>query len=260
MSTVSSRCKIYILLSEPLAVAGVVGLTRSTQVTSTETAIYNPTPNSPASSQLVTSATAPTSAKWNSFFKQISKVYEHAKSLYASKELVQAYNALQPLVTPSNFQSNELTFDTAPVADAKHSQRVKVWSLYCNLVQDILATDYDLGTAKFSNATYEYVKSQAEGTVWDYVIQVGYGGRLSAVDSATVIHMSVMPYDRISNMWLTMKVFRLGWYASMRNPRGGILSSLRLGSPLLRVLMIILQSRARRQVAAAIQLEEVTLT
>ncbi|KAL8824171.1 MAG: hypothetical protein Q9191_005243, partial [Dirinaria sp. TL-2023a] len=158
--------------------------------TSIDTAIFNPHEYSSSSPHFVTSAIPRSSPiQWTD--KQISKLLTQAKNLYSTKQFVQAYTALQRLITRPHDKDQESpkteSAGSAPIAKAKCSLRIKVWCLYLSVLSEIIDSEPIDFRSAFGGGEYDSLKSKiVNGSVWEQVIQDGYEGDLGSVDGAVV--------------------------------------------------------------------------
>ena len=160
------------------------------QGASIDTAIFDPYEYSSASSHLVASAIPrPSPAQWTD--KQISKLLTQAKNSYSTKQFVQAYTALQPLITSASYKedgdSKTNSTGSAPIAKAKYSLRIKVWCLYLSVLSEIIDSDSSDPQCALASDEYDLLKSKfVNGSIWEQVIQDGYEGEVAKVDGAVV--------------------------------------------------------------------------
>lgn len=126
---------------------------------------------------------------------ETSKVYKHASQLYLTRRLHDAYEVLQPLITPSSqpnghAQSDDETPPQAPIASATTSQRIKIWSLYITLLNAIVDLGLEEGGNDFGPKVYRsIVKNVRKGGIWEQVIRDGYRGREGSVDTEVVYNL-----------------------------------------------------------------------
>ena len=126
---------------------------------------------------------------------EISKVYKHASQLYLTRRLVDAYEVLQPLITPSSqsnghAQSDDEAPPQAPIASATTSQRIKIWSLYITLLNAIVDLGLEEGGNDFGPKEYRaIVKNVRDGAIWEQVVRDGYRGREGSVDAEVVYNL-----------------------------------------------------------------------
>lgn len=125
---------------------------------------------------------------------QISKSYKHASSLFLTRRLTEALSAIEPLInTPSvDDHATDDESPTAPIVDASRSLRIKVWSLYLTLLNSIIELGPEDGKAAFGSQVWKNIRDRArDGSIWDEVVQVGYGGIEERVDADVVINLLV---------------------------------------------------------------------
>ena len=141
----------------------------------------------------------------------LSKVYKQASGLFLTRRLAEAYQLIEPLVTPPPSSQNGEDGDapngeaeagegdeqehrqnhgqdqwrrqqqqqrrgpSAPVADASRSVRVKVWSLYLTLLNAIVELGPEADKQQFGGTLWKsIVASIRDGTVWSDVVRNGY--------------------------------------------------------------------------------------
>jgi hypothetical protein len=121
---------------------------------------------------------------------EISKIYKHASQLFLTRRLLEAYETLQPVVTPSESTSPDEGPARAPIATATTSQRIKIWSLYVTLLNSIIDLGSQEGREVFGQRRYkEIVRAIQNGDVWEQVVRDGYHGREGAVDAEVVYNL-----------------------------------------------------------------------
>lgn len=153
--------------------------------TSTDTAYYNPAEATLISS--LDSVLEPT--QWSK--KQISKEYDLAQGYFSSKQFREAYDILEALISPPKPKPGDVedeTFaDKSPIANAKSSLRVKVWVLYFRLLDALIASEPNEGVAEFGRDKWRQITSKVlDSTIWQQVLQDGYGGILADVEAEVV--------------------------------------------------------------------------
>lgn len=127
---------------------------------------------------------------------EISKLYKHASHLFLTRRLNEALLALQPIVssTKSSQDSNaehEEQRSNAVVATATTSQRVKIWNLYITILSSIVDLGVDEGKREVGQKEFQVIsKKVRSGTIWEQVVQDGYGGREGSVDAEVVYNLS----------------------------------------------------------------------
>ncbi|KAH0847785.1 hypothetical protein AYO21_03993 [Fonsecaea monophora] len=121
---------------------------------------------------------------------EISKIYKHASQLFLTRRLLEAYEALQPVITPSSQKRPDDSPALAPIATATTSQRIKIWSLYVTLLNSIVDLGYEEGRQVFGPREYkEIVRRVQHGEIWEQVVKDGYQGREGSVDAEVVYNL-----------------------------------------------------------------------
>ncbi|KAL8968553.1 MAG: hypothetical protein Q9183_002410 [Haloplaca sp. 2 TL-2023] len=162
-------------------------------VTSTDTVIAAPTEHSIRSlGTLLDSLTPPRHRN-----SEISKVYKQASTLFLTRRLSEALSALEPVLTPIQPSENNLDGEesdkVAPIATASRSLRVKIWSLYLTLLNAIIELGPEDGKAAFGVKQWRDIAAKArDGSIWDEVIRIGYGGVEGKVDADVVTNLATL--------------------------------------------------------------------
>lgn len=134
---------------------------------------------------------------------QASKTYKQASTFFLTRRLREAYTTLTPLITSieddvdtrNGFSSDpEANAASAtPIATAPRSLRIKVWSLYISLLDEIVKLGAEEGKAVFGGAAWRslYAKTQGEKGlgIWEEIVRRGYGGREGDVDGEVVVNL-----------------------------------------------------------------------
>ena len=125
---------------------------------------------------------------------QISKTYKQASNLFLTRRLSEALFTIEPLVsvpTPDeNSPNNEHA--VAPIANASRSSRIKVWNLYLTLLNSIIELGPEKGKSVFGYKPWRAIRDKArDGSIWDEVVDRGYGGIEEKVDADVVINLYV---------------------------------------------------------------------
>ena len=149
------------------------------------------------SSSQVLSASYPSLRNSKKASSELSKVYKHASQLYLTRRLFETYELLQPVISPpprnSTYtgQDEEPPDQPAPIASATTSTRIKLWSLYITLLNEVLNLDPDLGRQEFGKE-YNLISSRVtSGEVWEQVVRDGYREREASVDAEVVYNLYV---------------------------------------------------------------------
>ncbi|EXJ76847.1 hypothetical protein A1O3_10492 [Capronia epimyces CBS 606.96] len=144
---------------------------------------------SPSSTQLLSSSHSSLNSKKSS--SEISKIYKHASQLFLTRRLVEAYEALKPVVTPPAKARPDNSPAQAPIATATTSQRIKIWSLYVTLLNSIIDLGSEEGKEQFGARVYnDIVRRIQSGDIWEQVVRDGYQGREGSVDAEVIYNLS----------------------------------------------------------------------
>ncbi|KAL8672080.1 MAG: hypothetical protein Q9168_003440 [Polycauliona sp. 1 TL-2023] len=165
----------------------------------------------------------------------ISNVYKEASTLFLTRRLAEAYSTLEPILTipePSNDDGNDGDEDerTAPIATAGRSLRVKCWSLYLTLLNAIIQLGSEQGTQELGSKRWHgvVVKTQ-DGTIWDEVVQMGYGGIEGNVDADVVTNLATLLLSHSSSQKTNQQHLET-YLATSNHSNGGNLAD-SAGSP-----------------------------
>lgn len=163
--------------------------------TSTETALAEPSEDSLSQSASlgfsIGSLSSPRRAS-----AQISKTYKDASSLFLTRRLPEALSTIEPLINIPSIDDGPADDESpvAPIVNASRSLRIKVWSLYLTLLNSIIELGPEDGKATFGGQVWRSIRDKArDGSIWNEVVQVGYGGIEENVDADVVINLSVPP-------------------------------------------------------------------
>ena len=124
----------------------------------------------------------------------ISKTYKQAQNLFLTRRLLEAFQALQPIIAlqKSKDEQQEI-FSSAvvpPIAGASRGARIKVWNLYLTLLNSILELDADERKIQFGSTEWRSIASKVgDGSVWEEVVQAGYRGVEGDVDPDVVFNL-----------------------------------------------------------------------
>ena len=158
------------------------------------TALVEPTEEALSTSRLLGSSigsiSSPRKAK-----SEISKVCKHAETLFVTRRFLEALSSIEPLITVPTHQDDthhdEATPDVAPIARASTKLRIKVWSLYLTLLNAVAELGPEIGKTEFGGKEWQKIVAKAQnGTIWDEVVSIGYGGREGAVDADVVFNLA----------------------------------------------------------------------
>lgn len=159
---------------------------------SSSTTLIEQTEESLISSRLLGSSISSSSSRHGT--SHISKVYKHASTLFLTRRLPEALSTLEPVLNVSSptadASEGESPTDAAPIASASRSTRTKVWSLYLTLLNAIVELGPDDGKSAFGSKEWRAIVAMVrDGTVWEVVVQKGYGGSEGNVDADVVINL-----------------------------------------------------------------------
>ncbi|KAF2766078.1 hypothetical protein EJ03DRAFT_330465 [Teratosphaeria nubilosa] len=151
----------------------------------------------------------------------IVRAYKAATQLYLTKRFKEALETLEPIITaPGPAQTTEASQETlwnghgasaqaaAPVAQSSRSTRTKVWVFYLSLLHAIIDLGPEEGKLQFGSTRWRQLANKArEGTVWEEIVQVGYGGQEGDVDPDVVVNLATlllghMPMQRLNQQRL----------------------------------------------------------
>lgn len=158
------------------------------------TAIVDPTEEALSTSRLLGSSIgsihSPRKAK-----SEISKVYKQAEDLFVTRRFSEALSLIEPLITvphPLNgTHDDEAIAEVAPIARASQKSRIKVWSFYLTLLNAIAELGPENGKTEFGAKAWRNLVAKAQdGTIWDEVVNIGYGGIEGNVDADVVFNLA----------------------------------------------------------------------
>lgn len=132
---------------------------------------------------------------------ELSKAYKGASKFYLTRRFHEALSTIKPFVTvPSDHQDSEeddAEIQKAPIAKADKKWRIKVWSFYLTLLNAIVELGPDEGSATIGRLQWKDILNKGEtGSIWDEVVNIGYGGDESLVDAEVVVNL----YD-LKHQW-----------------------------------------------------------
>ena len=158
------------------------------------TALLEPTEEALSTSRLLGSPIGPISSPRKAK-SEISKVCKHAETLFVTRRFPEALSSIEPLITVSTPQDgthhDEATPNVAPIARASTKLRIKVWSLYLTLLNAVAELGPEIGKTEFGGKEWQKLVAKAQnGTIWDEVVSIGYGGREGAVDADVVFNLA----------------------------------------------------------------------
>ena len=128
---------------------------------------------------------------------RISKVYKQASDLFLTRRFPEALETIESLITAAKTQQE--TFDEesetkrAPIALASRVSRIKVWSFYLNLLNEIADMGPEEGRAAFGVKEWKTLVAKAQdGSIWEDVVNIGYGGIEANVDADVVVNLATL--------------------------------------------------------------------
>ncbi|KAL8941847.1 MAG: hypothetical protein Q9211_001655 [Gyalolechia sp. 1 TL-2023] len=166
-------------------------------VTSTDTIIASPIGHSIqslGSSYRTLSPPRPPRQKYS----QISKVYKQASASFLTRDFAEAFATLQTIITPpehseDDFRAEALPEQEAPIATASRGLRIRVWSLYLTLLNAIIELGPEEGKAATGSRKWREIAAKArDGSIWDEVAQIGYGGIEGNMDADVVANLATL--------------------------------------------------------------------
>lgn len=125
---------------------------------------------------------------------EFSKTYKQASNFYLTRRFPEALSAIKPLITtPENGEETDEEKQEAaqaPVASADRKWRIKLWSFYISLLNQIAELEDEDGKAAFGNKEWRSLTAKAQdGSVWEEVVIIGYGGIEGNVDPEVVVNL-----------------------------------------------------------------------
>ncbi|KAF2215245.1 hypothetical protein CERZMDRAFT_65569 [Cercospora zeae-maydis SCOH1-5] len=134
----------------------------------------------------------------------IVRTYKQATQLYLTKRFKEALEALEPIVTSqqpgesdalgTNGVHGESSGDGAAlVAQSSKGTRTKVWVFYLSLLHAIIELGAEEGKNQFGSARWRQLAAKArDGSVWDEIVRLGYGGNEGDVDPDVVVNLATL--------------------------------------------------------------------
>lgn len=188
-------------------------------MSATTTSLTESTPQSP----LIDSASLIFSSKPG---VRVTRAYKSANQLFLTRRIREALEILLPLVVPST--DLEATFplveedanshhnSLAPVSGVSKTARVRVWSLYISILNEVVEMGPDFGKETFGAARWKYLVALARtGSIWEDIVRNGYGGSEGNVDPDVVANLATLLLAHMTSQRLTQN--RLETYLSAWN-------------------------------------------
>ena len=160
------------------------------------TTVVDPTSETLSASRLLDSSygSLPLPRKGKS---EIQRAYKHASELFLTRRLSEALSTIEPVITVPQAQEENIEHDEtpckAPVAGAQRKVRAKIWVLYLTLLNAIADLGSDVGSKSFGKkAWWDLVAKVQNGTIWDEVVEIGYGGIEGNLDADVVQSLATL--------------------------------------------------------------------
>lgn len=165
-------------------------------VTSTDTVIAAPLRDS-IHSLGSSFGTLSSSRRQNS---QINEVYKQASHSFLQRDFADAFAILGPILKPLEHSEEEQDVTAedddaserpiAPIATASRNSRIKIWSLYVTLLNAIIELGPEEGKAVVGSKQWRDIAAKArDGSIWDEVVRIGYGGVEGNVDADVIFNL-----------------------------------------------------------------------
>ncbi|KAK4623883.1 hypothetical protein CLAFUW4_05993 [Fulvia fulva] len=128
----------------------------------------------------------------------IVRTYKQARQLYLTKRFKEAWETLEPIVSaqqPSQGPANGHgdASGPAPIAQSSKGTRTKVWVFYITLLSSIVDIGPEQGRNTFGSAIWRRLVTKVrEGTIWDEIVRLGYGGSEGDVDPDVVVNLATL--------------------------------------------------------------------
>ena len=123
-----------------------------------------------------------------------SKPYKEASNFFLTRRFPEALSCIKPLITVAD-GDGQITDDSdeikqAAIAKADRKWRVKVWSFYLTLLNAVADLGEEEWKAVFGRQEWRSLIGKLEdGSIWDEVVNIGYGGIEAHVDAEVVINL-----------------------------------------------------------------------
>ncbi|KAI4094640.1 MAG: hypothetical protein LQ344_002111 [Seirophora lacunosa] len=127
---------------------------------------------------------------------QIRQVYKQASTYFLQRDFADAFVTLEAILTAprhseDDFATEDDTEKLPPIATASRSSRIKVWSLYVTLLNAIIELGPEEGKAAVGIKQWREIAAKArDGSIWDEVVRIGYGGIEGNVDADVVFNLA----------------------------------------------------------------------
>ena len=126
---------------------------------------------------------------------ETSKVYKQAEALFVTRRFPEALSSIEPLITVphrrNDIHDDDATAEVAPIARACPKSRFQGWSLYLTLLNAIAELGPETGKKECGGREWRDLVAKAQdGTIWDEVIDIGYGGIEGNMDADVVFNLA----------------------------------------------------------------------
>ncbi|KAI4136685.1 MAG: hypothetical protein L6R39_007667 [Caloplaca ligustica] len=127
---------------------------------------------------------------------QIKAAYKQASQLFLQRDFTDSLAVLQPILTVPQQSGDDATAGEederlAPIAAASRSYRIKIWSLYLTLLNAIIELGPEDGKVALGSKQWRDITAKAwDGSIWDEVVRIGYGGIEGNVDADVVFNLA----------------------------------------------------------------------
>lgn len=128
----------------------------------------------------------------------IVRTYKQATQLYLTKRFKEAWETIEPIVSAQQSSEGHVNGNgdasgPAPIAQSSKGTRTKVWVFYITLLHSIVDIGPEEGRNTFGSAVWRQLATKVrEGTIWDEIIRLGYGGSEGDVDPDVVVNLATL--------------------------------------------------------------------
>lgn len=162
----------------------------------------------------------------------IVRSYKQASQLYLTKRFNEALETIEPIIGPqqtngygehtnghANGHANGEAHGPAPIAQSSRTTRTKVWNFYLALLHEIIGLGHEEGRQIFGSAEWKQLASKArDGSIWEEVVQRGYGGSEGEVDADVVNNLATLLLEHMQDQRLNQQ--RLETYLATSDSGG----------------------------------------
>lgn len=137
----------------------------------------------------------------------IVRTYKEATQLYLTKRFAEALEILETIIKPHHDPSDQANGSAAaPVAQSSRGTRTKVWVFYLSLLHAIIELGPEEGKLTFGSTRWKQLAAAArEGSIWEEIVQSGYGGEPGAVDADVVVNLSTLLLTHMASQKLNQE-------------------------------------------------------